>query len=221
MTVRPTVIYKVFIAFGSQIISLVSTWIVVCFQGNCRPQSARTGMVLSGLVFIALGAWTLGCRTKTTSKNRGWSYLPALHKHKLLALADGWYLKVALIVSFWLCGLQSILNIGSWSCVWTHVKHLELLMGNSAFHLPVPCAVKAHIMDLPCAPNWMFPKSFCVYWCQKVHGKREWEREYVMNEGKTWKMIERKQHCNYEWLNGWKKNGVSVWECHALFFLQF
>lgn len=58
MTVRPAVVYKVFIAFGSQIISLVSTWIVVCFQGNCRPQSARTGMVRSGLVFLALGALT-------------------------------------------------------------------------------------------------------------------------------------------------------------------
>lgn len=49
MTVQPAVTYKVFIVFGSQIISLVSTWIVVCFQGNRRPWAPEQGWSSQGL----------------------------------------------------------------------------------------------------------------------------------------------------------------------------
>lgn len=68
MTVGPAAIYKVFIAFGSEIISLVSTWIVVCFQGNCRPSSARTGMVLPRLVFWAHHVLTRDVAKKNQNK---------------------------------------------------------------------------------------------------------------------------------------------------------
>lgn len=128
MTVGSAAIYKVFIAFGSEIISLVSTWIVVCFQGNCRPSSARTGMVLPRLVFWAHHVLTQDV-AKTKKKNNWWERkleLPFPFPAQRQAVCWCWWLifKGWVNCLIWLVrGLQSIWNIGSWSLVWMHVKH--------------------------------------------------------------------------------------------------
>lgn len=72
------------------------------FPGQLSSLSAQTGSVLFGLVFLAHSALTRVAAQKQLVKKKRRLNLPrpALHKHKLFARADGWYLKVALIVSF-------------------------------------------------------------------------------------------------------------------------